>query len=68
MKCQQETAISPGLDPQTVEMIRLIQTHPLGLLMKLQLKEDIAGELKPVLKLHREYHLGRRPKTANYVE
>ncbi len=68
LKCQQETAISPGLDPQTVEMIRLIQTHPLGLLMKLQLKEDIAGELKPVLKLHREYHLGRRPKTANYVE
>jgi DNA repair protein RecO (recombination protein O) len=67
LKCQQETAITPGLDPQTVEMIRLIQTHPLGSLVKLQLTEEIAEELKPVLKLHREYHLGQRPKTANYL-
>ncbi|KPK18421.1 MAG: hypothetical protein AMK69_24880 [Nitrospira bacterium SG8_3] len=67
LKCQQETAISPGLDPKTVEVIRLIQTHPLGSLVKLQLTEEIAEELKPILKLHREYHLGQRPKTANYL-
>ena len=68
LKCHQESAISPGLDPQTVEMIKLMQTDPLRSLMKLQLKKETAKELKPVLKLHREYHLGQRPKTANYLD
>jgi DNA repair protein RecO (recombination protein O) len=68
LKCQQETAISPGLHPQAVEMINLMQTTPLSSLIKLQLKEEIAKEIKPVLKLHREYHLGRKPKTATYLE
>ena len=68
LKCHQESAISPGLDPQAVEMIKVMQTDPLRSLMKLQLKKEIAKELKPVLKLHREYHLGQRPKTANYLE
>jgi DNA repair protein RecO (recombination protein O) len=67
LKCQQETAISPGLDPKAVEMIRLMQTSPMSSLIKLQLTDEIAQEIKPVLKLHREYHLGQRPKTANYL-
>jgi DNA repair protein RecO (recombination protein O) len=68
LKCQQETAISPGLDPEAVEMIKVMQMHPLNSLMKLQMKEEIGKEIKPVLKLHREYHLGQRPKTAAYLE
>jgi len=68
LKCQQESAISPGLDPQAVEMINMMQTHPLKSLMKLQIKEEIGKEIKPVLKLHREYHLGQRPKTSTYLE
>ena len=68
LKCQQESAISPGLDPQAVEMINVMKTHPLKSLMRLQMKEEIGKEIKPVLKLHREYHLGQRPKTANYLE
>jgi DNA repair protein RecO (recombination protein O) len=68
LKCQQESAISPGLAPQAVEMIKVMKTHPLKSLMKLQVKEEIAEEIKPVLKLHREYHLGQRPKTATYLE
>jgi DNA repair protein RecO (recombination protein O) len=68
LKCQQETAISPGLDPQAVEMINVMKTHPLKSLMKLQMKEEIVKEIKPVLKLHREYHLGQRPKTTTYLE
>ena len=68
LKCHQESAISPGLDPQTVEMIKLMQTDPLPSLMKLQVTEEIRKEIRPVLKLHREYHLGQRPKTANYFE
>jgi hypothetical protein len=49
-------------------MIKVMKTHPLKSLMKLQVKEEIAEEIKPVLKLHREYHLGQRPKTATYLE
>ena len=68
LKCHQETAISPGLDPQAVEMIKVMQTNPLSSLLKLHLTEEIAKEIRPVLKLHREYHLGQRPKTAAYLE
>jgi DNA repair protein RecO (recombination protein O) len=68
LKCQQETTISPGLDPEAVEMIKVMKTQPLKSLMKLQIKEEIAKEIRPVLKLHREYHLGQRPKTAAYLE
>ena len=68
LKCQQETAISPGLDPEAVEMIKVMKTQPLKSLMKLQMKEEIGKEIRPVLKLHREYHLGQRPKTAAYLE
>ena len=68
LKCQEETAISPGLDPQAVEMIKVMKAHSLNSLMKLQMKEEIGKEIKPVLKLHREYHLGQKPKTATYLE
>ena len=68
LKCQQETAISPGLDPQAVEMIKVMKAYSLNSLMKLQMKEEIGKEIKPVLKLHREYHLGQKPKTATYLE
>jgi DNA repair protein RecO (recombination protein O) len=68
LKCQEETAVNPGLDPQAVEMIEMMQTHPLGSLLKLDLREEITRQIKPVLKLHREYHLGQRPKTAAYME
>jgi hypothetical protein len=48
-------------------MIKVMKAHPLDSLIKLQLKEAIGKEIKPVFKLHREYHLGQRPKTANYL-
>jgi DNA repair protein RecO (recombination protein O) len=68
LKCQQETAVNPGVDPQAVEMIKMMQAHPLGSLLKMHLIEGITKEIKPVLRLHREYHLGQRPKTAAYLE
>jgi hypothetical protein len=49
-------------------MIKLMQTDPLRSLIKLQLTEEITKEIRTVLKLHREYHLGQRPKTANYLD
>ena len=68
LKCHQESAITPGLDPQTVKMIKLMQADPLSSLLKLHLIEDMVKQIRPALKLHREYHLGQRPKTAHYLE
>lgn len=68
IRCQQESAVSPGINPQTVKMIKLMQTKPLTSLAKLKDTDEIVREIKPVLKLHREYHLGQRPKTASYLE
>jgi len=68
LKCERESARCHGLDPQTVRVINLMQTGPWASLKSLALTEQIASEIRPVLKLHREYHLGRRPKTACYLE
>ena len=68
LKCQQESAICTGLNPETVNIIKLMQSKPLGTLKELKLTDEILKELKPVLRLHREYHLGQRPKTAVYLE
>lgn len=68
LKCQKESAICPGLNPETVDIIKLMQSKPLSTLKELKLTDEILKELKPVLKLHMEYHLGQRPKTASYLE
>ena len=68
LKCQNESALCPGLNPETVRIIKLIQSRPGAFLKGLSLKEDIVSEIKPLLKLHREYRLERRLKTARYVE
>jgi len=68
MKCHQITALSPKVSPETVRFIKMLYSsmplpfdHP-------DPGERILAEIRPVLKLHREYHLGRKPKTACYME
>jgi len=68
LKCQQESALCPGLNPETVKMIRLMRSRSLPALWTLTLNEEVLKEIKPVLRLHREYHLGQRLKTAFYLE
>jgi hypothetical protein len=48
--------------------MKVIQTEPLTTLKELNVPYEILVELKPVLKLHREYHLGQKLKTASYLE
>ena len=68
LKCQQESAVSPGISPQAVNMMKLVQNKPLTSLEKLKFVNETVKEIRPILKLHREYHLGQRPKTTNYLE
>jgi recombinational DNA repair protein (RecF pathway) len=67
LKCHEETAGSPGISPRTVKMIQLMQTKPFRSLMRLEFADEDVKELSPVLKLHREYHLGQRLRTACYL-
>ncbi|MBN1624922.1 MAG: DNA repair protein RecO, partial [Deltaproteobacteria bacterium] len=67
MKCSQVTAVSPRLSPESVRFIKMLYTESFSGLEKSTIDEKILSEIRPVLKLHREYHLGREPKTACYL-
>ncbi len=66
LNCQQISAVSPRLSPEAIETIERIQTRSCNLLTDFQCADHILAEIKPVLKLHREYHLGKKLRTANY--
>ena len=68
LKCQQETALSPGMGPDAVKAMTIMGSMPVSALMDLKYTDDMIAEIKPVLKLHREYHLGQKPRTACYIE
>lgn len=68
MKCEQESKISPGLGPDTVKALRIIQSTPWSKVEDSPLTDEMISEIKPVFKLHMEYRIDRRLKTAKYLE
>ena len=62
--CEKESALTPGMGPNTVHVLTQVQSPDLPLL---QCNEDIVSELKRVLMAHIEYHLGKRLKSAKYL-
>lgn len=68
LKCGQESQLSPGLSPDSVKALRIIQSAPWDDSQALGLNNKMIREIKPVLKLHIEYRIGRRLKTAQYLE
>ena len=69
MKCQQITALTPRLSPETVRFIKMLYDDSPSIFdQPAEVDEKILSEIRPVLKLHREYHLGREPKTASCME
>lgn len=67
-KCHQVTALSPKLSPETIRFIKMLYSKSPSIFDQITADEKIISEIRPVLKLHREYHLGREPKTACYME
>jgi DNA repair protein RecO (recombination protein O) len=67
MKCRQVTARMPRLSPDTIKFIATLYEKSPDVFDELQADEKILSEIKPVLKLHREYHMGHQPKTATYL-
>ncbi len=66
--CEQASARTPLMGPESVKALALMQSEPLSDLLNVVLEDTTVNEIRPVLKLHREYRLERRLKTAKYVE
>lgn len=67
MGCRSETARQPGMSPETVRVFRRVQAGPWESLQGVELSAEIVAELRPVLRLHREYRLERELRTARYI-
>ena len=68
LKCEQESKLTPGMGPHTVKVLELMQSAPLSKVETLALNDEMISEIKPVLKFHMEYRIGRRLKTAEYLD
>jgi DNA repair protein RecO (recombination protein O) len=68
MRCQPVTALNPKMSPETVNITRLMQSKSIMIFEQINISDEVMSEIRPVLKLHREYHLGRQIKTASYLE
>jgi DNA repair protein RecO (recombination protein O) len=64
MGCEKESALTPGMGPNTVHVLAQLQSPDLPLL---PWSEDIVSELKRVLIAHIEHRLGKRLKSAQYL-
>ena len=65
--CEKESVLNPGMNPKTVQILKDFQSTDLSLLKKVQCDDDIIDELKKVLMMHIEHHLGKRLKSSQYI-
>ena len=68
LKCERESKISPGLGPDAVKALGIIQSTSCSKVEDSPLTDEMISEIKPVLKLHMEYRIDRRLKTSKYLE
>jgi len=68
LKCEQESGFSPALSPASIKALILIQSTPWSRAEVSGLNSEMIHEIKPVLKLHMEYRIGRRLKTSEYLD
>jgi recombinational DNA repair protein (RecF pathway) len=68
LKCQHISAVTPCMSPDTVELFRCMQSRMFEIFDGSQAPNECIIEIRPVLKLHREYRLERHPKSISYLE
>ena len=68
LACEKESALLPGMGPDTVHVLEQLHSSDLSLSTALRFDEDILRELKGVLKAHIEHRLGKRLKSAKYLQ
>lgn len=68
LKCAHKSATSPPLNPESVRILEQIQSRPLAESKLLTLTDEVMREIKPVIRLHREYRVDQRLKTSKYLD
>jgi DNA repair protein RecO (recombination protein O) len=68
LKCKEESRLSPGLSPDTTQAFKIIQSAPWGRVKAMSLPDEMVDEIKPVLQLHIDFRVGKRLKSAQYLE
>ncbi|MGD9160230.1 MAG: DNA repair protein RecO [Desulfobacteraceae bacterium] len=68
MRCQGITKMTPGMCPETVKTVNTLQTCLSHDRCRDGFSSEFFNEIKPVLKLHREYRLEKSPRSAIYFE
>ena len=68
MACERESAVMPGMEPDTVRILHDLQSSERPLPEVLKFNDGAIRELKAVLKAHIEHCLGRQLKSAKYLE
>ena len=68
LNCDRESRLSPGMEPGSVGILRALQSAHIREEETLDISQEALQEIKPVIKLHIEFRLGRRLKTSKYVD
>ncbi|MBW2066413.1 MAG: DNA repair protein RecO [Deltaproteobacteria bacterium] len=68
MKCRSPSKGMPAMSPPAVKTLHILQSGSLDLSRDLDLPQEVIAEIRPVLRLHRDFRIGRPLKTAKHVD
>jgi DNA repair protein RecO (recombination protein O) len=68
LQCGKPSPRNPVMTPDGIRVLAMIQNKNMNDVKEVMVPDRVVRELKPVMKLHREYHLERPLKTAKYVD
>ena len=66
--CRSESALRPGIGPEAARLIRRVQAGPWEVVREEKVTEEMAGEIRPVLRMHRNRRLERELRTSRFLE
>ncbi len=68
MGCDKESQNKPGMEPETVKLLKMIYDFPFNQAKELRLSKSAYDELIEVIKAHRDYRLELPIRTWKYLE
>ena len=68
LACERESAVMPGMEPDTVRILHDLQSSDRPLPEVVKFNDGAIRELKAIFKAHIEHCLGRQLKSAKYLE
>jgi DNA repair protein RecO (recombination protein O) len=67
LRCAQATKSAPAMGPATIKRLREIQSTPWDTSQAQDLDPEMIAEIKPVLRQHLEYRIGRQLKSSQFL-